>query len=467
MKPALLDTRFRRAPRFASPFKPTNAAAALFALVVSIFTLNAQATAMNIQTVESEKGIKAWLVQDQSVPLVALRFAFAGGSSQDPDGKAGLTHFLTAMLDEGAGELKSREFQEKMEEIAMRLSFDDSRDHFYGSMQSLSENLDEAVKLLKLALTQPRFDSDAVDRIRKQLLANLAYAAKSPDRVASNEWFKQVFGDHPYGKPSRGTVESVSSITDQDLRGVIERSFARENLSVVAVGDISPERLSALLDDVFGDLPDKGERIEVADVEPPKGGSQQVVEMDVPQSVAMFGFGGLKRKDPDFMPAFVLNHIIGGGGFASKLMEEVREKRGLAYSVYSYLMPLDHSALYLGSVATKNEGIAESLDVIRAELTKMAIQGPTQEDLDNAKDYLTGSYALRFDSNAKIASQLLGIMVEDMGIDYVDTRNGLIEAVTLDDIKRVAKRFLNPDDLIVTIVGQPVGLEKAQAGPRG
>lgn len=431
-------------------------------LLLNTVALSRPAQAMDIKTVKSASGIEAWLVEEHSVPLVALRFAFTGGSSQDPADKAGVSNFLSAMLDEGAGDLKSAEFQERMEDIAMRMSYEDSRDTFYGSVETLSANRPQAMELLKLALTKPRFDDDAVERIRGQLKASIVYASRDPDRVAGNEWYAAAFPNHPYGKPKDGTLETISSITRDDLEAYRSRIFAKENLKVVVVGDIDPDALAKLLDEVFGDLPEKAKLNSVPDVAPPKKGNLTVTEMDVPQSVAVFGLGGLKRKDPDFMAGFVLNHIIGGGGFASKLMEEVREKRGLAYSVYSYLSPMDHSAIYLGSVATKNEAIAESLDVIRAQLKQMAETGPTEEDLKNAKDYLTGSYALRFDSNAKIATQLLGIMVEDMGIDYVNTRNGQVEAVTLGDIKRAAKRFLDPNALIVTVVGKPAGL-----APRG
>lgn len=427
--------------------------------LVVLFTLIRPAHSMEIKEVKSPGGINAWLVESHGNPLLALRFAFKGGNSQDPQDKAGVANFLTAMLDEGAGDLKSAQFQEQMEDIAMRMSFDAGRDTFYGSFETLTENRAEAIKLLRLALTKPRFDEDAVERIRRQLMANLAYAARSPDRLASKTWYQTAFPGHAYGSPANGTVESVKSITATDLEAYRKRVFARDNLNVVAVGDITPEELATLLDDVFSGIGEKSELNPVAEVEPVKGGRLEIVEMDVPQSVAIFGTGGLKRKDPDFLAGFVLNHIVGGGGFSAILMEEVREKRGLAYSVYSYLSPLSQSAIYLGSVATKNESIAESLDIIRGELKKIADNGPKDEDLKNAKSYLTGSYALRFDTNAKIASQLLGILVEDMGIDYVKNRNAEIEALTVDDLKKAAKRFLKPDDLIVVVVGKPKGLK--------
>lgn len=413
------------------------------------------AHAMDVKKIKTPAGIEAWLVEDHSVPLVSFKFGFEGGSSQDPDGKEGLANFLTSMLDEGAGELDSNAFQERIEELAARLSFSETKDGFYGNFQTLTANLDPAAELLRLAVSEPRFDADAIERMRKQLLASLAFAARSPDRVAAKSWYETAFAGHLYGRSSNGTEESLKSITAEDLAGYRKRVFARNTLKVAVVGDITEAKLTTLLDKIFGSLSATAELRDVPVVEPVKGGKRTVIEMNVPQSVAVFGFGAMARKDPDFIPAFVLNHIIGGGGFASRLMEEVREKRGLAYSVYSYILPYRHTSIYSGSVATRNDAIDESLDVIRSELSKIAENGPTQEEFDNAKSYLIGSYALRFDTSGKIANQLLGLMDEGFEPDYITNRNAMIEAVTMDDVKRVAKRLLDMDNLIVTIVGKP------------
>jgi zinc protease len=319
-------------------------------------------------------------------------------------------------------------------------------------------NRDAAVELLRLAVNKPRFDADAVDRIRKQLLAGLAFDDRDPDKVAGKAWNALTFAGHPYGRPANGSQQSISAIAREDLEAYRSRVFAKDTLKVVAVGDIDARTLGELLDRVFGDLPAKAVLVPVARIAPKPGGAQQVIEMDVPQSVAVFGMGAMLRKDPEFIPAYVLNHILGGGGFASRLMVEVREKRGLAYSVYSYLQPYRNAGLFVGGVATKNEEIGRSLEVIRAELKRMAEEGPTAAELENAKKYLIGSYALRFDTDAKIAAQLLAIRQDDFGIDYVDKRNGQIEAVTLEDVKRVARELLKVDDLIVTVVGKPKGL---------
>ncbi len=430
-------------------------AAGVALLILAQMLLTSGANAMKIQKVKSPGGLEAWLVEEHTVPLMALRFAFEGGNSQDPAGKDGLANFLTGMLDEGAGDLTAMQFQESMEEIAMRMGFEDGRDALYGSFETLTQYRPKAVELMRLALSKPRFDQDAVDRVRQQLLARLVFEARNPERVAGTVWSETAFPKHPYGRRANGTAETLAAITREDLLAYMRRVFAKSTLKIVAVGDINAKELGELIDSIFGALSEKAELQPVAMTEPVKGGVHKVVEMDVPQSVAVFGFGGIARKDPDFMPAFVVNHILGGGSFASRLMEEVREKRGLAYGVHSSLQPYSKGAVFIGSVATKNESIGQSLDVIKVEFKRMADEGPTPLELENAKKFLTGSYALRFDTNAKIADQLLAIHRDDLGIDYVDKRNAQIEAVTIADTKRVAKRLIKSEDLIITIVGKP------------
>lgn len=416
----------------------------------------AEVSGMKIEQVTSPGGIEAWLVENHDNPLIAMRFAFRGGSTQDPPGKDGLAYFISAMMDEGAGELDSVAFQEREQSLAMRMNFDASRDVMLGNVQTLSVNKDEVFDLVWLALTAPRFDQDAVERVRAQILAGLKFDENDPSTVASLAWDRLAFHNHPYGRPIKGTKASIAAISRDDLKDYVARVFARDKLVITVVGDIDAETLGKMLDHVFGDLPANSVLAPIADAEPPLGPTREIIEMDVPQSVAQFGHRGIARKDEDFIPAYVLNYIIGGGGFASRLMEEVREKRGLAYSVHSNLYPYRHGAVFVGNVATKNEAVGQSLDVIESELRRLAEQGPTEEELDSAKSYLTGAYALRFESSSSIANQLLWIQIEDLGIDYVNQRNAMVEAVTLDDIKRVARRLIEADRLITTIVGKPV-----------
>jgi zinc protease len=427
----------------------------------------AEVGTMKIERVTSPGGIEAWLVEAHANPLIAMRFAFRGGASQDPPGKEGLAYFVSAMMDEGAGPLASVAFQERAEELAMRMDFDASRDVMLGSLQTLSANQDEVFDLARLVLTEPRFDEDAIERVRAQILASLKFDEHDPETVASLAWDRLAFQDHPYGRPIKGTKESISAITRADLQDYVKRVFARDKLLISAVGDIDAATLGKELDRMFGGLPAKSELTPVAEATPPLGPTREVIEMDVPQSVAQFGHRGIARKDEDFIPAYILNYIIGGGGFSSRLMEEVREKRGLAYSVYSNIYPYEHGAVFVGNVATKNEALGQSLQVIEDELKRIAAQGPADEELESARSYLTGAYALRFETSSSIANQLLWIQIEDLGIDYVNRRNILVDAVSMDDIKRVAKRLIEADRLITTIVGKPVTAPVVPAGAPG
>jgi zinc protease len=426
------------------------AAAALTAALAT-----SASSAMDITRVRSPGGIEAWLVESHANPLIAMRFAFRGGASQDPKDKDGLAYFVSGMLDEGAGELDSVSFQERLQSLAMRLDFDAGRDVMLGNVQTLSANRDEAFDLLRLALAAPRFDREAIERVRTQILAGLKFDENDPGEVASLAWDRMAFPDHPYGRPIKGTSVSIAGLQRDDLKDYVARVFARDNLMISVVGDIDAESLGTLLDKTFGALPARSRLAPVAEAKPPLGPLREIIEMEVPQSVAQFGHRGFPRKDDDFMAAYVLNYIIGGGGFSSRLMEEVREKRGLAYSVHSNLYPYQYGAVFVGNVATQNERVGQSLEVIESELRRLAEAGPSEDELDNAKSYLTGAYALRFESSSSIASQLLWIQIEDLGIDYVDRRNGLIDKVSLDDIKRVAKRLIEADRLITTIVGKP------------
>ena len=427
-------------------------------LVASALFLTLQvatAHAMKIQEVKSPNGIEAWLVEEHSVPIIAMNFAFKGGAAQDPAGKEGLAHLVTSILDEGAGDLAAERFHQLMEELAIKMRFDAGQDHFTGSFETLSVNRDAGFELLRLALTKPRFDPEAIERMRTQMAASLAFADKDPSKVAGRAWAKAAFGDHPYGRTPDGTKDSLAAIGRDDLVRYKSDVFARDTLKITVVGDIDAKALGVLLDKVFGELPAKANLAPIPPVQVSSKAVQSVTQMNVPQSVAVFGHAGPLRKDPDFMAAFVVNYIMGGGGFNSRLMEQVREKRGLAYSVYTYLSTYERSGVLLGNVATKNEAIYKSLEVINAEFKRMAEEGPTDKELADAKSYLTGSYPLRFDTSPKIASQLLGIQMDDLGIDYVDKRNGLIEALTAADIRAVAKRLMRPENLIVTIAGNP------------
>ncbi len=428
------------------------AGALVFAAVLAASPPSAHAT--TIERIVSPGGIVAWLVREPSVPLVSLEFAFRGGASQDPLEKAGVATMAAALLDEGAGNIDSKSFHERVEANAIEMSFTATRDYMAGSLRTLTDNQDEAFELLRLAITAPRFDSVDVELAREQTLSGLRRATQSPNDLASLRWWSTAFAGHPYGRPVRGTPELVAAITVDDLRGFTRKNFARDTLKIGIVGNVDAAAAGKLIDHVFGGLPAKAQISTIAAAVPQGLGQKIAIDLDVPQSVLMIGGAGISRKDPDFMAAFVLNHILGGSAFSSRLYKEVREVRGLAYSVYSAVMPLDHTALFVSGTATRSDRATQTLEVMEAEIHKLADAGPTEDEVTKAKSFLTGSYALRFDTSIKIAEQLVQIQLEDLGIDYIDKRNSLVEAVTLADVSRVAKRLLDRNMLIM-VVGRP------------
>lgn len=428
----------------------------LFAAALSLLSFPAWAE-VKISEVTSPGGIKAWLVEEHGIPFTALEIRFRGGTSLDPAGKRGAVKLMVSLLEEGAGTLDSKGFAEARDDLAAQFSFDSGADTVAVSAQFLTENRDKSVALLKTALTDPAFDQASIDRVRGQILSIIASRATSPDDIAQETASKITFGDHPYGSSDLGTADTVKALSREDILAAKAATMARDRVYVSAVGDITPEALGQIIDTLLGDLPEKG-----AALPPPAtarfSGTTTVVDFDTPQSSIVFGQPGMRLENPDYYALFVLNQIIGGAGFTARLMDEVREKRGLTYGVSTDLMVMDLGEAWLGSLASSNQKTAEAIGVIRDVWADVARNGVTQAELDAAKTYMTGSYPLRFDGNANIASILVGMQMDGFPIDYPATRNARIEAVTLDDVNRVAREQMKPDALTFVIVGQPDGI---------
>lgn len=427
----------------------------VFAAVLAL-ALPAQAE-IPIKEVTSPGGITAWLVEDHNIPFTALEIQFRGGTSLEAPDKRGVVNLMTATLEEGAGELDSRGFAEARDALAASFSFDAGTDSVGVSAQFLTENRDQAIDLLRAALVTPRFDQDAVDRVREQVLSNLRSNEKDPGTIASERFDLLAFGDHPYGSSGDGTVETVTALTRDDVVAAHKAALARDRVFVAAAGDITAEELGALLDRLLGDLPATGApQLTEAPWLLPAGITVQ--DFPSPQSTVFFGQRGIPRDDPDFFPAFVLNEMLGGGRFTARLMTEVREKRGLTYGIGTYIVNMDHADMLLGQFSASNDKVAEAIEVVKSEWGRIGREGVTPEELEATKTYLTGSYPLRFDGNGPIASILVGMQMDGMPIDYVTTRNSKVEAVTMEDIKRVAAELFDPEALHFVAVGQPSGL---------
>lgn len=431
---------------------------ALAAVAIGVVYTMQTAAAVEVERVVSDKGIEAWLVRDHSNPIVTMEFKFDGGGALDPKGKEGLAALVAATIDEGAGDLDSTAFQTALDDRSMTLRFNAGLDSFRGTFKTLNIHRDYAFELTRLALQEARFDEEPMERMRIQLISRVNQNSQSPNYQASRKIFELAFGDHPYAQPSSGTADGLGALTREDLVTFTETRFARDNLLIGVVGDIQVDELKVYLDKTFGGLPETSASSGVPKIQPALNGGITVIDVDVPQSSIQFGQPGISRDDPDFYAAHVLNYILGGGSFVSRLYQQVREERGLAYSVYSYLMPLDASATVMGGAGTANARVKETIDVIRDVWDDFAKNGPTEAELNDAKTYLTGAFPLRFTSSDTIANMLVAMQNDDLGIDYIEKRNSYIESVTLDDAKRVAKSLYQPENLSFVIAGKPVGL---------
>ncbi|WP_439373458.1 M16 family metallopeptidase [Bradyrhizobium sp. DASA03120] len=438
------------------------------AVTLSLASISPSQAAAKIQHLTSPGGIEAWFVQDATVPLIAMEYSFAGGSSQDPKDKPGVANLVGDLLDEGSGDLNSKTFHERLDRRAIELSFSASRDTLRGSLRMLRDNKDEAFDLLRMALTSPHFETADVERIRSQVISGLRRDTTNPTALASRKFLEIAFGDHAYGRQTSGTLESVPTITVADMKDYVGRILAKDTLKVAVVGDVDPATLGKLLDKTFGSLPAKANLTPVPDVASAAPPQRAFVPLDVPQTVITFGGPGVKRSDPNFMAAYVVNHILGGGGLSSRLYREVREKRGLAYSVFESLLWMEHSAVFIGNTGTRADRAGETLDAVEKEVRRIAEEGPTQKELDEAKSYLKGSQMLALDTSSKLAQALLQYQQDKLPIDYIEKRNAIVDAVTLDDAKQAAKRLWG-QGLLTVVVGrapQAAAQPAAAAAPK-
>lgn len=437
---------------------------ALAALLVALpFATTPATAAVEVQRVVSPGGIEAWLVEDHSNPILAISFSVLGGAAVDPVGLEGRARMAAALLDEGAGPLDSQAFRQALERDSITLSFSAGDDELSGTLIALTEDRARAVELLELALTEPRFDEEPVERIRAQLQVVIARKANDPQQLAYRALDELVFGQHPYGRSAEGTLDSIAAIEREDLVSYVRERLARDTLKIGVVGDITPEELGPLLDEAFGALPAESPPLAIPEVEPLTVGELAIIELPVPQSVVFLAQPGPKRDDPDFYAAQVVNHVLGGGTFSSRLYQQVREERGLAYSVWSDLAARDHGGLWMAGVATQNARVAESIALIERIWGEMAEQGPTDAEIEKAITYLTGSFALRLTSSDGIAQILVSMQRENLGIDYIAEREGFYRDLTPEEVRRVAREWLDPERLAIVVAGQPEGLAAAPA----
>ena len=429
--------------------------AVLFVLFLLAKPLYAE---LNIQELSSRNGINFWLVQEESIPFVSLEIRFRGGTSMDDDKTRGAVSFMTAMLEEGSGELDAQTFSKARDSIAASFNFDVSRDSLSISARFLSDKREEAVQLLRQALTTPRFDKEAMERVRKQIISKKEKKKKNQKKIAQSKLYELTFPDHIYSSSGLGSIDKIALLKRHDLRQAHKVAINKDRVSVSIVGDISQLEAIEMLDELLDDLPNSSKSLpKRARVNLALG--TVLVDYPSPQSVAFFTFEGINRTDQDFFAAFVMNHILGGGGFNSRLMMEIREQRGLTYSINTSLAQYDHAELYLGMFQSSNDKISEAIGVLKKEIAMLANNGVNQDELKKAIKFLTGAYPLRFDGNEMIAKILVGMQFMGLDKEYIDLRNSMVSSVTSEDVARVAKRLLSSEEFTLVVVGQPEGLK--------
>ncbi len=411
------------------------------------------ALALEIQNVANDLGIELWLVEDHANPIVSVAFGVKGGSAYDPVGKEGLAELASGLLDEGAGQITSAQFQKQLNDLGIDFRFSASADDFTGDLRFLTQDKDTAANLLSLALTEPRFDEEPVERIRNHLLIEIAQGEGDPNTIAGLQLDEMVMTGHPYGRPANGTRETVSALTAADLKDFVAARFVRSRLHVALVGDIDAAGAKAWAERAFGRLKQDAPLTDLPPFTPANVGKSRVVDFAAPQATILFVQPAIMRKDPDFFPAYLANYVLGGGGFSARLMNEVRDKRGLVYGIGTDLWTMDAGGLIAGQFQTNPEKVVEAIKIVRDEWARMAAEGPTEQELTDAKTYLMGYYPRNFTSTRNAARALRGLQMEGLGIDSVERRQQEIAAVTPDDVRRVAKRLLSADQLSFIVVG--------------
>ncbi len=409
-----------------------------------------------IQQVEAD-GISAWLVEDQTVPVVSVAWSWAGGAALDPAGQEGAAALAATLLTEGAGSLRAVDFGDALRDQAISLNFSADRDSLEGSFRALTTALPEAVRLARLAMQEPRLDADAVERVRARSIAAARRTLETPRGQAVRAFWAHAFPTHSAGRPSGGTAESLAALPVEALRAALARQIHHEGLLVTVSGAITPAALPDLLPALFGGLP-AGAPPAIAPLPGFSAFGQQVLPFASPQSAVIFGQEGLASTDPDWEAAQVMLRILAGGGFSSRLMQSVREQRGLAYGIGAGLDLLFRHGVVIGSVATENARVAETLAVTREEWARMAAEGPSEEEMGDAVAFLTGSMPLQFTDSRRIAATLLMLRQNDRPTDWLSGRPARLRALTRERLARVAGRMLTPEALSVVVAGQPAGL---------
>jgi len=426
-------------------------------LLVGVFaflSFGAQA-GLPIQHWQSASGAQVYFVENHDLPILDVSVNFSGGSSYDNVDKAGTAGMTQGMLAMGAGGLSDDDIASRFAELGAQLGGDFDLDRAGLKLRTLSSERERAaaVELFATLLQRPDFPAAVLEREKARMVAGLREAKTQPESIAAKAFAAALYGEHPYHNDEAAEPETVEKITRDDLVGFYQSHYTRSSAVVAVIGDLSRAQAEQLAEQLTAKLPDGPAPAEIAAVPLPQQPVEKHIAHPAAQSHILLGYPGIKRIDPDYFPLYVGNYILGGGGFVSRLTEEVREKRGLVYSVYSYFMPMREAGPFQIGLQTKREQTDQALELVRETLKKFVKDGPNEKELKAAKDNLVGGFALRIDSNAKVLDYLEVIGFYRLPLTWLDDYVGNVQKVTVAQIKDAFARRIKPDAMATVVVG--------------
>ena len=426
----------------------------IFFLFLTTFFLSKNSDAIQFESLETKNGIKFWLIEDKALPLVSISFSFKGGSILDPVGKSGVTNLMTSLLDEGTQNFTASEYRLFKRENGIKISFSTSKERIEGTFQVVKPRLQEGFYLLHESINKAKFPINEIKKVKSQVEASIKIDNSNISTIASNKFNKFFFKDKLIGRNTKGSLETLGNISRDDIQSIYRSSFIKNRLVIGISGDIEPDLAKKYVDYVFGDLPSKKFINPISMLEDLNKG-MKIIEMKTPQTTVVFGQKGLGRKDKEYFAARVINYVLGGGGFQSRLYKEIREANGLVYSIYSYLLPYEYAGVIVGGFQTRNQNVGKTIEKVKTEWNRIKTEGITKIELQNAKTYYKGSFSRNFTSTLSIASLLMIVQYYDLGEDYFDKRDLIIDNLKLNELNNLAKNLFDSETLFFMIVGEP------------
>jgi len=419
-----------------------------------IFLTSTNSKAIQFESLESKNGIKFWLIEDNTLPLVSVSFSFKGGSILDPVGQDGVTNLMTSLLDEGTKNFTASEYRLFKRENGIKISFSTSKERIEGTFQVVKPSLQEGFYLLNESINKAKFPIDEIKKVKSQIEASIKIDNSDISTLASNKFNESFFKDKLIGRNTKGNLKTLSSISRDNIQSIYKSSFIKDRLVIGISGDIESSLAKKYIDYVFGDLPSKKFENPISTLKELSEG-KKIIKIKTPQTTVVFGQKGLGRKDKEYFAVRVINYVLGGGGFQSRLYKEIREKNGLVYSIYSYLMPYEYTGVIVGGFQTRNQNVGKTIEKVKTEWNRIKNQGITKIELQNAKNYYKGSFSRNFTSTLSIASLLMIVQYYDLGEDYFDKRDLIIDNLKLNELNNLAKNLFDSENLFFMIVGEP------------